>query len=52
MNIENFIQVEKIGITIRPPHLCWSEKCCGIIRLSEAMKDILSPDHSRFVKIY
>ena len=26
MNIENFIQVEKTGITIRPPHLCWSEK--------------------------
>ncbi|HIR06337.1 MAG TPA: hypothetical protein IAB28_10305 [Candidatus Copromonas faecavium] len=26
MNIENFIQVEKIGITIRPPRLCWPEK--------------------------
>ena len=26
MNIENFIQVEKIGITVRPPHLCWPEK--------------------------
>ena len=29
MNIEKFIQVEKMGITIRPPHLCWSEKVLG-----------------------
>ena len=52
MNIENFIRVEEIGITIRQQHLRWSEKCCEIIRIPEAMKDILSPGHSRFVKIY
>ena len=33
--------------------MCWSgEKCYEAIRILEVMKDILSPDHSRFVKIY
>lgn len=40
-----------MGIKTRPPHLCWSEgKCYEVIRILEVMKDILSPDHSSFVK--